>query len=137
MVVQHVTIPTADWNVTICYDAKPKNTECIIDALCDLGCPQRHLYKAERLLRSGIPNEGLTYSNEYERHTIIVVGHTSSIGEFISTIIHEVDHMVDHISQYYNIPYDSEENSYIIGDVTKTIYEDAVKKAIKIFSDYL
>lgn len=95
------------------------------------------MYKAERLLRSGTPNEGLTYSNKYERRTLIVITRASSIGEFISTTIHEVDHMVDHISQYYSIPYDSEENSYLIGDVAKTIYEDAVKNAIKIFRDYL
>lgn len=127
----------AHWCVDIFYDARPRNADEILDALWDLGCEQRYLYKAERLLRSGVANEGLTYSNKQRHQTLIVITRASSIGEFISTAIHEVDHMVDHISQYYNIPYDSEGNSYLIGDIAKTIYEDAVKKAIRLYRDYL
>lgn len=137
MIRQRVYLHKCDWLVDIYYDARPSNADEILDALWEFGCAREHLYKAESLLKSGVPNEGLTYSNKYERRTLIVITHASSIGEFISTTIHEVDHMVDHISQYYSIPYDSEENSYLIGDVAKTIYEDAVKNAIKIFRDYL
>ena len=137
MLRQRVNLQKCDWLVDIFYDARPKDADNIIDRLWDMGCPERHLYKAEILLKSGVPNEGLTYSNKREHRTLIVITHASSIGEYISTIVHEVDHMVDHISQYYNIPYDSEENSYIIGDIAKMIYEDAVKNAIKIFVDYL
>lgn len=136
MIQQKVNIFVTDWQVEIYYDVRPANADYILDRLWSLGCEQRHLHKAERLLRSGVANEGLTYSNKHERRTLIVIGRTTSIGEFISTTVHEVDHMVDHISQYYNIPYDSEENSYLIGDIAKTIYEDAVKNAIKIFRDY-
>lgn len=137
MIRQRVDIPAADWLVDIFYDVRPSDAECVADSLYRMGCPKKHIHKAYQLVRSGVPNQGLTYSDRQNHHTLIVVGHASSIGELISTTIHEVDHLTDHISQYYNIPYDSEENSYIIGDVAKTIYEDAVKKAIKIFSDYL
>lgn len=137
MIRQKVNLYKCDWLVEINYDVRPQDADEILDKLWELGCAQRHLHKAERLLRSGVANEGLTYSNKYERHTIIVITRASSIGEFISTAIHEVDHLTDHISQCYNIPYDSEENSYLIGDIAKTIYEDAVKNAIKIFRDYL
>lgn len=137
MIHQHCCIPSAKWCVDVFYDVRPNNTDEILDELWDLGCAERYMYKAERLLRSGVSNEGLTYSNKQEHRTLIVITRASSVGEFISTTIHEVDHMVDHISQYYNIPYDSEENSYLIGDIAKTIYEDAVKKAIKLFRYYL
>ena len=137
MIRQKVKINVARWLVDIFYDVRPHNANEILDRLYGLGCAEKHIYKAERLLKSGVANEGLTYSNKQERRTLIVITRASSIGEFISSAVHEVDHMVDHISQYYNIPYDSEENSYLIGDVAKTIYEDAVKKAIKIFRDYL
>ena len=137
MIHQHCCIPSAKWCVDVFYDVRPNNADEILDELWDLGCAERYMYKAERLLRSGVSNEGLTYSNKQEHRTLIVITRASSVGEFISTTIHEVDHMVDHISQYYNIPYDSEENSYLIGDIAKTIYEDAVKKAIKLFRYYL
>lgn len=137
MIRQKIHLHKYDWVVDIYYDVRPKNSDEILDYLWDLGCEERHLYKAERLLRSGVANEGLTYSNPYERQSLIVITQASSIGEFISTTIHEVDHLNDHISQYYNIPYDSEENSYLIGDIAKTIYEDAVRNAINIFRCYL
>lgn len=136
MIRQRIKIPSADWRVDILYDARPSNADDILDMLWDMGCARHHLYKAEDLMKSGIPNQGLTYSDKYNRHTLIVVGHSSSVGEFLSSIIHEVDHLTDHISQYFGIPFDSEENSYLIGDIAKTIYENAVLKVFDLFRRY-
>lgn len=60
MLRQRCNIPSADWQVEIFYDTHPKDADYILDALWDLGCAERYLYKAERLLRSGVANEGLT-----------------------------------------------------------------------------
>lgn len=138
MIHQHVCIHNQlPWCIDILYDVKPKDADTVLSALSEMGCHPKHLYHAEDMLRSGIPNEGLTYSDKRNKRTLIIVGHATSIGEFISTVVHEVDHLTDHISQYYNIPYDSEENSYLIGDIAKTIYEDAVEKVAKYYNTIL
>lgn len=126
MIKQHICLKMG-WCVDIFYDVKPKDTSFILDMLADLGCPMRDLVKAEDLLLSGIPNEGLTYSNKQEHRTIIVVGHATSIGEWLSTISHEVNHLADHIAQYYGMPYGGEEHAYLTGDIAKAIYDNAVK----------
>lgn len=132
MIKQSIYIPKYDWYVDIMWNVVPYNTEDIIDRLFAMGCPLKHRIKAENLLNSGRDNEGLTYTNHKHRRTLIVIGHASSIGEIISTIIHEVDHLTDHISQYYNIPYESEENSYLIGSIVKAIFDNAVGNTLKI-----
>lgn len=127
MIRQHVCFPKYHWCVDILYDVKPKDTGFILDKLADLRCPMRNLVKAEDLLLSGVPNEGLTYSNKHEHRTLIVVGHATSVGEWLSTISHEVNHLADHIAQYYDMPYGGEEHAYLTGDIAKAIYSNAVE----------
>lgn len=132
MIQQSIRIPKYDWYIDIMWNVRPYDADNVIDHLFAMGCARKHRIKAEKLLKSGEDNEGLTYTDQRHRRTLIVIGHASSIGEVISTIIHEVDHLTDHISQHYGIPYDSEENSYLIGNIVKTIFEDAVGNTIKI-----
>lgn len=126
MVVRGINIPKYHWHIDICYDVRPKDAKLITDWLYSMGCAKMYLHKAYCLLKSGVANEGLTYSDRFNHHTLIAIGHTTSVGEFVSTLVHEVDHLTDHISQYYGIGYASEENSYLIGDIAKIIYEDAI-----------
>lgn len=117
------------WCVDIVYDATARDTDYILDILDDMGCPVRAMKKAHRLLKSGVPNEGLTYSDSRHRRSIVVVGHATSVGEFIDTLAHELNHLTDHISQYYGVDLDSEENAYLMGDIAKIVFEDAVQWA--------
>lgn len=133
MLYQKINIPSCNWNVDIVYGTRQKDADMILDMLWDMGCARWHLCKAEDLLKSGVPNQGLTYSDKSNHHTLIVIGYTTSVGEFISTLVHEVDHLTDHISQCYGFSYESESNSHLIGNIAKTIYEDAVKNAIRLF----
>lgn len=125
MIRQKVYIPRADWHVKIFYDAKPANADEILDVLWDLGCEQRHLYKAEKLLRSGVDNEGLTFSNPYERESVVVVGHTSNLFEIFSTIFHELDHLQIAICRADGLKPDGEDAAYLMGDITEAIARNA------------
>ena len=128
---QHIHIPKYDWDVNILYNVDAHNIEYVADELYALGCPMRDIRKAVNLLATDYPNQGLTYSDKIHHETLIVVGYASSIGEFANTLVHEVDHCVDHISQVFGIPYDSEENSYLIGGVAELICEGALNHFIK------
>lgn len=121
------------WCIDIYYDAKPSNATEILDALWDLGCEKQHLYKAERLLRSGVDNEGLTYSNPYERRSIIVCGHTSSPFELCSTLFHEIDHLQVAICRADGLRTDGEDAAYLMGDITEAIARNAYYTMRKLF----
>lgn len=130
---QRIHIPKYDWIVDIMYDVRPRDAKEAAMRLADMGCPMRHICRAEDLILSGVPNQGFTYTDRDDRHTLVVIGHASSIGEFFNSFSHECNHTVDHISQYYGIPLDSEENAYLTGDMAALIWEDAVRCAIKIW----
>lgn len=133
MIKQRVYIPSADWYVSIFYDAKPKDAIRIIDALYNLGCPSYNLHKAERLLKSGIPNEGLTYSNESYKESIIVVGHVSCPLQLCNTLLHELDHLQVAICKAYGIRTDGEDAAYLMGDISEAIARNAWMVMRKIF----
>lgn len=133
MVRQKVKISAADWMVDIFYDAKPSNATEILDALWNLGCARQHMHKAERLLRSGVANEGLTYSNPYERRSIIVCGHVSSPFELCSTIFHELDHLQVAICRADGLRTDGEDAAYLMGDITEAIARNAYHTMRKLF----
>ena len=133
MIRQRITIPDYDWLVDICYDARPNNADQIIDELWNMGCPKRHLYKAERLLKSGTPNEGLTYSNPYERKSIVVIGHASTPFEMCNSIMHELDHLQVAICRADGLRTDGEDAAYLMGDITEAIARNAWLTMRKLF----
>ena len=117
----------------IFYDARPSNADEILDALWDLGCEQRHLYKAERLLRSGVANEGLTYSNPWERRSLIVIGHASNPFELCNSLLHEADHLQIAICRANGLDTDGEDAAYLMGDITEAIARNAWHSMRKMF----
>ena len=133
MIVQKVDIPTADWVVTICYDARSKNTDSIIGALYSLDCPVRSLYKAERLLSSGVPNEGLTYSNKKSRESLIVIGHVTDVFQYINSLTHEKQHLEQAICNADGLDPYGEEIAYISGDISQAIARNAWGSMRKLF----
>lgn len=133
MIRQHCCIPRLRWCIDIYYDATPKCADEILDALWDLGCEQRYLYKAERLLRSGVDNEGLTYSNPHERRSVVVIGHVSNPFEMCNSIMHELDHLQVAICRADGYRTDGEDAAYLMGDITEAIARNAYHTMRKLF----
>lgn len=133
MIRQHCCIPKCRWCVDIYYDASPRNAGEILDALYDLGCAERHLYKAERLLRSGVANEGLTYSNPYERKSIVVIGHTDDVFQFVNSLSHEKQHIEQAICKADELDPYGEDIAYISGDISQALARNAYYTMRKLF----
>ena len=133
MIAQRVHLHEYDWVVDILYDARPKNADEIVERLWDMGCPEQHLYKAGRLLRSGVPNEGLTYTDHENRHTLVVVGHTTDIFQCINSLEHESNHLEMHICEHFGIDPYSEKAAYLSGDIKEAIARNAWLTMRKIF----
>lgn len=133
MIQQSVSIPKCDWSVSIYYDVRPKNADFILDELWELGCEQRHLYKAEKLLRSGVANEGLTYSNPYERRSIVVIGHTDDCFQFINSLSHEKQHIEQAISKADRLDPYGEDIAYISGNISQALARNAWLTMRKLF----
>lgn len=132
--IRHDTyIPKYDWEVMLFYNARPCDTSYIMRVLWQNGIAPENYWEAQQTLRSGRPNEGLTYNNPRTRTSIIVIGHVSDVWELIDTIEHEGRHLVQGICNAYRIDPNSEEAAYMEGGLFKQIvkeFADGAKKHI-------
>lgn len=133
MLRQKIDLHEYDWTVDIFYDVRPVDAYEIADRLWDMGCSERHLAKAERLLKSGVPNEGLTYSNPRARHSLIVVGHATCPLSLCNTLLHEADHLQVAILKADGLRTDGEDAAYLMGDITEAIARNAWINMRKLF----
>lgn len=135
MIIQKVHIPKYRWSVTLFYDVKAKDADVILDALEELHCPERTLAKAENLLMSGCEDCGLTYSCDHCRKTVIVICSASSVGEFMSTLSHEQQHLEQALCKHYGMNPYGEDIAYASGEICKAIFENAWRTMRRLFRD--
>lgn len=111
-----------DWTVYLFFNSRPSDSDEILAYLRSFGCKGDNLYNANRSLKNGRKNEGLTYSNYQKRVSVLVVGQASSLDELMNSSAHEIDHLAKHIVEANGIDVFSEEASYLVGDLTQKIY---------------
>lgn len=133
MIHQRVNLQKIDWVVDIFYDTRPQDADEMIDRLWDMGCAERYLRKAYKLLKSGVPNEGLTYSNPYERRSLIVIGHTNDCFQFINSLSHEKQHIEQAICRADNLDPYGEDIAYISGDISQALARNAWATMRRLF----
>lgn len=127
MIIQNIRIKRVRWNVRIYHAVDTMYADEIIDELIAAGCKGEMLRDAKRNLWSGAINSGITYSNLEKRETIMVIGLTSSAGEYWNSIDHERNHLLQHIAQCCDIDPYGEEISYISGEFIREVYNSKAK----------
>ena len=83
------------------------------DALRQLGCSHKDVRRSLKVLTK--ENTGFTFSNSEYKMSIICIGPSSDVSQFVNTAIHEAKHVQSHICSYYDIPENSEKAAYLIG----------------------
>jgi threonyl-tRNA synthetase len=91
------------------------------DALKQLGCNRYDIRRSLKVLTR--ENTGFTFSNSEYKMSIICVGPSSDVSQFVNTSIHEAKHVQSHICSYYGIPEDSEDAAYLIGYLVQRMYK--------------
>lgn len=122
MKVQHIYLDGYGWEVTVCYDTVPEDAPYILDVLADLGCGEADMRRAHRSLGRGDADTGLTYSDMEGRRSVMVIGRTSSLAQFLDTFSHELTHLCQHIGRCYGINPWSEEIAYLAGELARRMH---------------
>ena len=133
MIQQNVNIREIGWNLRIFYC--PKTTsQCsiVLQRLFNAGCTGKNYRRAMALLKSGAWNTGLTYTNKENRETIIVVGCSSDIAEFVNTLTHEINHFIEHVMEALHIESGTEDEAYFTGEFFELLYRDAVSSVLPL-----
>lgn len=133
MIQQNVNIREIGWSLSIFYCPKTAS-QCsiVLQRLFNAGCTGKNYRRAMALLNSGALNIGLTYTNKDERKTIIVIGCSSDIAEFVNTLTHEINHFIEHVMEALNIESGTEDEAYFTGDLFELLYRDAVSSVLPL-----
>lgn len=133
MIEQKLHIKEIGWNLRIFYCPKTSSQRSIVlKCLYNAGCTGRNFRRAMALLDSGAVNTGLTYSNKRERKTIIVIGCSSDIAEFVNTLTHEVNHFIEHVMEALHITDGTEDEAYFTGELYELLCRDAVLNVLPL-----
>lgn len=133
MIQQNVNIREIGWSLRIFYCPKTSSQRSIVlQRLFDAGCTGKNYRRAMALLNSGALNIGLTYTNKEEGETIIVIGCSSDIAEFVNTLTHEINHFIEHAMEALNIESGTEDEAYFTGELFELLYRDAVSSVLPL-----
>ena len=133
MIQQNVNIREIGWSLRIFYCPKTASQRSIVlKRLFDAGCTGKNYRRAMALLNSGALNIGLTYTNKDDRETIIVIGCSSDVAEFVNTLTHEINHFIEHVMEAFHIESGTEDEAYFTGELFELLYRDAVSSVLPL-----
>ena len=120
MIAQYIQLGERGWNVLVYYGVHSEDFVEVEDALRQLGCSHKDIKKSLKVLTR--ENTGFTFSNSDYKMSIVCIGPSSDVSQFVNTAIHEAKHVQSHICSYYDIPENSEKAAYLIGYLVQRMY---------------
>lgn len=108
-----------DWNwiVKVFYVVDYIPIDFLIEELESIGCTEDDIESAMSVLGSGEYDRGITFSNDEDRESIIVIGETSCPAQFSNSFDHEKLHLTMHIARVDNIDPFGENLAYLAGEI--------------------
>ena len=104
----------------------------VLKRLFDAGCTGKNYRRAMALLNSGALNIGLTYTNKDDRETIIVIGYSSDVAEFVNTLTHEINHFIEHVMEDLHIQSLKKSVPLLSLKLFELLYRDAVSSVLPL-----
>lgn len=135
MLKQVVHIKKYDWHLEIYYHVTCYEIDTIIAKLKEHDCKEEFIKDAYDNMKDCKLNTGITYSNNKEKYSLIVISDTSEPSQFLNSLFHEIYHLISHIVEYYNINYIGEEAAYLAGTIAQLIYPKSKKFLCKCCQD--
>lgn len=114
---QEFTLNKWNWRVRVFYVVDVIPIDFIIEELYGIGCTEKDVDSAMEVLDSEEDNRGITFSNDKERESIIVIGETTCPAQFSNSFDHEKLHLTMHIARVDEIDPFGEELAYLAGEI--------------------
>lgn len=123
MTEQEIYLERYDWTVHVMYDVRSRDAIEVRRRLRDLGCKGVPLEDAFNLVLKGEPNKGITYSNVGIRKSVVIIGWSTSKGEYQNSLSHELLHVVQHVADAFLLDMQGEEVCYLMGGMMQASCE--------------
>lgn len=121
MICQEIYLEKYDWVVRICHVSCKEDADEAMDLLSSIGCKGKPLFDAYDHISSDETNKGLTYTNTDRRTSVVIIGKSSSEGEYINSLTHELFHVVAHICGFLGMDMQGEEPCYLMGWLCQSV----------------
>ena len=122
MIRQRIPLHYWGWDITVYYEAGPEDADRILLDLDRMGAGGEELLRAERNIRGGVPNTGLTFTSREARESVTVISRTTSAAQFQDTIDHEKGHLAMHIGKALGLDPYGEELQYLSGEIGRRMF---------------
>lgn len=117
LLCQEFRLENWNWFVRVFYVVDYIPIDFLIEELKGIGCNEKDIESAISVLASGEDNRGITFSNDKDRESIIVIGETTCPAQFSNSFDHEKLHLAMHIARVDDINPFSEELAYLAGEI--------------------
>ena len=87
--------------------------EVIEEMLYSFGLETRNVRKSMEILSN--PNTGMSVTQPVLKMSVVFISNATSRGQWVDTIMHEIDHVQSAICDYYGVEQGSEEAAYLQG----------------------
>lgn len=124
MIKSEYSLRQYDWAVTFYFNVTAHDSHAVMHHLWSIGCRGEDFRTAWNNVSKGCYNRGLTYSDYDDKRSIVIVGESSTFGELMNSLSHEIHHLSVHIAQANLLDLAGEEVCYIDGEVTQMVFED-------------
>lgn len=122
MIRQRIPLYYWGWDITVYYEAGPEDADRILLDLDRLGADGAELRRAERNIRGGVPNTGLTFTSRKSQESVTVISRTTSAAQFQDTLDHEKGHLAMHIGKALGLDPYGEELQYLSGEIGRRMF---------------
>lgn len=122
MIRQVAYLPHYDWLIKAYFAVSCYWVDEIMTELDEAGANEEEMRLSYICLTSGNLNEGICFSGEDTRTSVMVVAKTSSAAEFFNSTTHEFCHLAAQIAQIIGVDPAGEEVAYMVGDVARDFY---------------
>lgn len=128
MIIQHVILDIFHWEAIFVSDIKTKRDLIEVKSLIrSLDIDKEYIKEVENVILENRINGGITFTNTLVKKHVVVLYKASSIERAISTLTHEIRHVVDDICKHLSIE-DAETPAYITGYISSVTFTKHIKQ---------
>lgn len=117
MVKADIYIEKYNWLVHCFLEADCWYAYEVMRALEPLGAGKRYTDRAYENIASCRLDNGICYSDTVRRESVLVTGTSSSVSEFMNSVVHEITHLATHIAGTYGIKCGGEDYCSLSGNI--------------------
>lgn len=126
MRTRYFEIGDNDWRLLLCWDYNMEDYDDIYAIVENFGLSEEDIENSLKILRK--PNTGMTIPDFGNMMSVVFISKTTSDDQWLDTLLHELKHVVEHISIFYRVDPRSEESAYLQGEIGRQLFPVIMSK---------